>query len=101
MAMSALIISCMLFYSVSKYFPLKIPKIFRVKKALIVAVSFAFAFLSLYVLTYEYDPVTALVIWIVAVMTLLSCIVLTLTLYKISFYAWIALCFFLFFLDLL
>ncbi|MEM6522755.1 MAG: hypothetical protein AAGF85_04985 [Bacteroidota bacterium] len=77
MALAALTIACLLFYMTSKYFPIENNEVITKQKWLIFSVASATAFLSLYIFTSSYGFATAFVIWLIAFMTFLSAIVLS------------------------
>lgn len=85
MALATLILACLLFYSTSKYFPFEKLAIVRTRKYLVIGVACTLAFSSFYLFIIQIDFATALMIWMIAFMTILSAMIISL---KISFH-WI------------
>ena len=101
MALSVLILSCFLFYLSSKYFPLgeEYVKVLRSKRVTINIGATILLAVSLWMFRFDFDAVTAFVIWLTALMTILSAIILTVKLSVKWLYAWGVLCVFLLLLD--
>lgn len=78
MALAALLISCFLFYASSKFFPIAYwSEFLKPYKTIANAAAAALAFLSLFLLTYPFEFPTALLVWMTALMTLLSAVILS------------------------
>lgn len=77
MALAVLTLSCFLFYATSKYFPITEIPFVKDHKTTIILLASAISLLSLYLFTWSYDFATALIIWIIAFMTLLSAMILS------------------------
>ena len=94
MALTSLTIACLLFYSTSRYFPLSedLQKNVSVVKNWILSTAVVLLLLSLWWFTFEFDGVTAFVIWLTAVMTILSALILTVKLNIRWLYCWAVLC---------
>ena len=99
MALTLLTISCVLFYSTSKYFPKHGVKGVEGKEKWIRIVASTFSFLSLYFFTYSYDLSTSLVFWMVAFLTLLSSIILSIKMNVRWIWVWGSLCVFFILID--
>lgn len=88
MALAILTLACFMFYATSKYFPKQdLPQVKAYKVQLLVLAS-AISILSLYLFTKSSDFSTALMIWLVAFMTILSAVIISV---KINFkwiWAW-------------
>ncbi|MEL6719289.1 MAG: hypothetical protein AAFP82_11280 [Bacteroidota bacterium] len=76
MALSILLLACFLFYGTSKYFPIQYDFVKDHKTKLLILASVV-SLLSLYLFTSSFDFATALMIWILASMTLLSAVILS------------------------
>lgn len=76
MALSILTIACLLLYASSKYFPLEIGVVQKYKVKVLFLASLLLL-VSGYLFTFWYDGISSWAIWSVAVMTVLSCIVLS------------------------
>ena len=94
MALTALTLSCLLLYSTSKYFPLRedLQKKISALKNVIIGVAIVLLLLSLWWFTFEFDGTTAFVIWLTALMTILSALILTVKLSLRWLYCWAVLC---------
>lgn len=103
MALTLLTISCLLFYSTSKYFPLSadLQKKISDIKNWIIGAAIVLMLLSLWSFTFEFDGVTAFVIWLTAVMTILSALILTVKLNTRWLYCWAVLCVLFIIIDLI
>ncbi len=101
MALTLLILASILFYSTSRYFPLEQLKMTGQFRAIAILVAAAICFMSLYLFSISYDLTTALMIWMIAIMTLLSSVVLSVKLYPKSIWAWGTISMFIVILDVL
>lgn len=99
MALAILTISCILFYATSRYFPLEDPRILGNKRSLIWVAS-VLSLLSLFLLYEDSDLATALMVWSIALMTLLSGIILSLKINLRWIWVWTAICFLFILIDL-
>ena len=77
MALATLTISCILFYMTSKYFPVSKIEVVRKNTIKTLFVASAVLILSLYLFSIEFSFITAFVVWLIAFMTLMSLIVLS------------------------
>jgi cell division protein FtsW (lipid II flippase) len=100
MALTALTISCFLFYATSKYFPLEDWSAFRKHKLWVNLAAGAISLLSLYLFTVSHDFSTALMTWMIALMTLLSSIVLSVKMNNRWIWVWCGLCVLFLIIDL-
>ena len=80
MALAILTFSCFLLYATSKYFPKQGIKLVDQHKKAVILMASALSLCSLFLFTFWYDFATALVCWIIAFMTLLSAIILSIKL---------------------
>ncbi|MEM1135067.1 MAG: hypothetical protein AAGI07_04460 [Bacteroidota bacterium] len=92
MSLATLIISCLLLYSTSKYFPSNSPLRFEKSRKEIIIISIFLLFISFWALTNHYDAITSVVIWLAALMTILSSVILTIKLNIKWLYVWGSLC---------
>ncbi|MEM9142106.1 MAG: hypothetical protein AAGA86_03910 [Bacteroidota bacterium] len=88
MALSILTLGCLLGYGTSKYFPLEIGLLKR-HKIKVLLVASIFLLFSGYLFTFWYDGISAWAIWSVAVMTVLSCIILSIKMNTKWIWAWV------------
>ena len=100
MALAALTVACLLFYMTSKYFPIENNAVITKQKWLILTVASAIAFLSLYIFTTSYGFATAFVIWLIAFMTFLSAIVISVKINMKCLWIWTVLALTLLIIDL-
>ena len=92
MALAILTIACFLLYATSKYFPVADVPYVKEHKTKILLLASAISLLSLFVFSNSYDFETALMIWLVAFMTLLSAIVLSVKMNTKWVWVWGGLC---------
>ncbi|MEM7106752.1 MAG: hypothetical protein AAF519_00905 [Bacteroidota bacterium] len=100
MALAALTIACLLLYMTSKYFPIENIEVIVKQKWVILGVATTIAFLSLYIFTVSYGFATAFVIWLIAFMTFLSAIVLSVKMNPKWLWIWTGLALTLLIIDL-
>ncbi|MEM9328276.1 MAG: hypothetical protein AAGA85_21590 [Bacteroidota bacterium] len=101
MALTVLTIACFLLYATSKYFPMQGMSWIDRRKGLWVGIGSAMVLLSLYLFTLSYDFATALMFWMIAFMTLLSAIVVSVKLNYKSIWVWGGVCLLFVLIDLL
>ncbi|MDN5217295.1 hypothetical protein QQ020_34800 [Fulvivirgaceae bacterium BMA12] len=80
MAITTTIIACLLLYGTSKYFPEGLATIgipLRKNRKLVLLVSILFLGWSVWSFTSMYDTPTAIIVWAVVLMTVLSALVLS------------------------
>ncbi|MEM7509491.1 MAG: hypothetical protein AAF388_01080 [Bacteroidota bacterium] len=92
MALAILTIACFLLYATSKYFPVADVHYVKEHKTKIILLASAISFLSLFVFSNSYGFETALMIWLVAFMTLLSAIILSVKMNIKWVWVWGGLC---------
>ncbi len=94
MALTLLIIACFLLYLPSRYFPVSENIHMKIGKQRIKIMSGAvmLLMLSLTAFTWTYDGLTAFTVWLIALMTTLSALILTVKLNPKWLYGWGALC---------
>jgi len=101
MALAILIVACLLLYATSKYFPKQgVPWVDNNKKAILWIASVLSVF-SLIIFTFSNDFGTSLVFWMVAFMTLLSAIILSVKMNEKWIWVWGGLCLFFILIDLI
>jgi hypothetical protein len=100
MALAILTISCFMFYMVSKYFPIQGIKLVTDNKKAVLVLASTLSLFSLYLFTISYDISTSIVLWMIATMTLLSAIVLSVKLNFKTVYLWGVVCILFVILDL-
>ncbi|MEL6835579.1 MAG: hypothetical protein AAFP77_21435 [Bacteroidota bacterium] len=77
MALAAMTLACFLFYMTSRYFPEQDLPFVQEHKSKVRVLASAIAFISLYLFTRSFDTETAVMVWLMALMTLLSAIILS------------------------
>lgn len=92
MALTILIIACFLLYSTSKYFPKQGIKLIDENKKLVLGIASALAIVSLFVFNTNNDFATSLVFWMIAFMTILSSIILSIKLNFKWIWVWGSIC---------
>jgi len=101
MALAVLTLACFLFYATSRYFPKAgLKRIKDNKRGMLIAAS-VLSILSLILFTLTYDFATSLVMWMVALMTVLSAIILSLKLNFRWVWIWGGLCLVFILIDIL
>ncbi len=100
MALTTLTIACFLFYRTSRYFPMKETDLIKEHKSKILILASAIAFFSLFLFARSFDFATALMIWMIAFMTLLSAIILSVKMDQRWMWIWGALSVLFIFIDL-
>lgn len=91
MALATITLACLLYYASSKYFPWYEALQLEQCKGVLVGIASAIALLAFYLFTLEYDWATALMIWSMALMTLLCAVILSIKLNDKWIWAWGAL----------
>ena len=94
MALTILTLSCFLFYLTSKYFPSdqKIRSMTVKHKTKIMVIAVLMLFISLVTFYKDFTGVTAWVMWLTALMTILSALILTVKFHIKWLYGWLGLC---------
>ena len=100
MALASLTIACFLFYFTSKYFPARDREIVERHKGKLIALASAIMLVSLYLFSADHDLTTAIVVWWVALMTLLSSIILSVKMNRKWIWVWGAICILFIWIDL-
>jgi|GEM_PF-6004491 len=100
MALTLLTLSCFIFYATSKYFPSEGILWWKQNKMKSLILASAISLFSLYLFTYSYAFSTALILWSVAFMTLLSAIILSVKMHAKWTWAWGSLCILFLIIDL-
>ena len=100
MALAILTISCLLFYSTSKYFPLQEIKWLSINRNLSIWIASALSLLSLALFTISLDFTTSLIFWMIALMTVLSAIILSVKMNVKWIWVWGGLCLLFVIIDL-
>lgn len=88
MALAVLTLSCFLLYATSKYFPFKELAWIKKKSEMVMVIATAISFASLYLFTYTYNFETAILVWMVAFMTILSAVILSIKMNKKWIWVW-------------
>ncbi|MEM6763809.1 MAG: hypothetical protein AAF824_15790 [Bacteroidota bacterium] len=92
MALAVLIVACILLYATSRYFPVQDIQLVRKHKNIILVLASAISLLSLYIFSTSFRFETALMIWLVAFMTLLSAVILSVKMSIKWIWMWAGLC---------
>lgn len=92
MALAVLTIACLLFYASSRYFPRQDIKLIANNKIAVLLAASAISIVSLVLFMVNNDFATSLVYWMIALMTLLSAIVLSVKLNFNWVWIWAGLC---------
>ncbi|MEM0939212.1 MAG: hypothetical protein AAF600_04735 [Bacteroidota bacterium] len=92
MALAILTIACLLLYATSKYFPKQEIKWIDQNKKTILWTATALAILSLIILNLANDFGTSLVFWMIAFMTILSAVILSVKMNIKWIWVWGGLC---------
>ncbi|MEM9859477.1 MAG: hypothetical protein AAF843_19140 [Bacteroidota bacterium] len=100
MALATLTIACLLFYTTSEYSPIGNNTVIAKQKWVILSVASAIAFLSFYIFIVSHGFATAIVIWTIAFMTLLSSIIVSVKMNPKWLWLWTVFCIFIMLLDL-
>lgn len=88
MALAFMILSCFLFYGTSRYFPMQDIPMLQEHKLKIIALAGAISLLSLFLFARSFDLVTGFLVWMLAFMTILSGIILSLKMNTKWIWAW-------------
>jgi len=100
MALALLIVSCFLIYSTSRYFPEGRFSWIKKHKITTQLTAGAICLVSLYLVSVSYDFTTALMIWMIALMTLLSSMILSVKMNQKWLWVWGGLCLLFIMIDL-
>ncbi|MGD1840436.1 MAG: hypothetical protein ACFB0B_06005 [Thermonemataceae bacterium] len=101
MALTALILACLLSYTTSRYFPARGIAWVRDYKATMLGLAGVLLLLSLWLFTFDYDGATAFIIWLIAWMTVLCTLMLTVKFSLKWLYVWSVIGVFSFIIDIL
>ena len=100
MALAVLTFACFLYYLTSKYFPIQGIVLVKDHKTKIVLLASAISLCSLYLFSRSFDFATALMIWMIAFMTLLSAMILSVKMNHKWIWLWGGLCLLFILIDL-
>ena len=88
MALAFMILSCFLFYGTSRYFPMQDIPMLQDHQLKIIALAGAISILSLFLFARSFDLVTGFLVWMLAFMTVLSAIILSVKMNVKWVWAW-------------
>lgn len=101
MALTILTIACFLFYASSKYFPDHGIALLQWKQKTLILIASALALLSLFIMDSTDGFATAFTVWLVAFMTLLSAVIISIKLSLKWTWVWAGVCLVFILTDLL
>lgn len=101
MALATLTLACLLLYATSKYFPIRKIKVIDDHRTKVILLAGAISLFSLYLFSRSFDFSTALMVWTVAFMTLLSAVILSVKMNAHSIWVWGGLCFLFILIELI
>ncbi|MEM9981923.1 MAG: hypothetical protein AAF734_05465 [Bacteroidota bacterium] len=88
MALTVLILACLLSYTTSRYFPKHNVTWVKENRVIVQVLANGLLLLSLWLLTFDYNGAAAFIIWLIAWMTVLSALILTTKLSLKWLYLW-------------
>ncbi|MEM9834675.1 MAG: hypothetical protein AAF944_28895 [Bacteroidota bacterium] len=92
MALAVLTLACLLLYATSRYFPSDSVAWTKRHQAKVTVMASVISLVSLYLFTLSYDFSTALMFWLIAFMTLLSAIILSVKINTNWMWVWWIIC---------
>ena len=101
MALAILIVSCVVLYSTSKYSPIRRVLLIEKDKKLTITVACVILLLSFFFFSTYYDFTTALVVWLISFMTILSAVVLSIKMNVKWIWIWGGFCILMILVDLI
>lgn len=82
-----LIIGCLFLYATSKYYPVQI-ELLRRWKMVVLFGSSSLILWAWYLFTKHYDTATAWMVWLIALITILACIILSIKMHPKATWFW-------------
>ncbi|MEM9721899.1 MAG: hypothetical protein AAGA10_21720 [Bacteroidota bacterium] len=92
MALAVLTIACFMLYSTSRFFPVQDMPIVKTHKVKVLVLASAISLFSLYLFSRSFGFETGLMIWMIAFMTLLSAVILSIKMNLKWIWVWGGLC---------